>query len=115
VRAVSLANAPVTDADLLAWADHPEPLALVRVLDLSGTRVTGERLGPVLAAMSHLRELDLAGTPLTDAGLEALPVCPSLTRVDLSGTAVTDAGVRRAPLVRNGRVEVIRASPGRFR
>jgi CheY-like chemotaxis protein len=46
-----------------------------------------------LAAMPRLRRLDLTGTRVTDAGLEALKACRSLETLDVSLTAVTDLGL----------------------
>ena len=43
--------------------------------------------------MPQLRHLDLSGTQVTDAGLEALRELPNLETISLAWTAVTDAGV----------------------
>lgn len=45
--------------------------------------------------LACLRELDLANTRVTDAGLRHLEKVPSLETLDLTGTQVTDAGLRQ--------------------
>ena len=48
-----------------------------------------------LKDMKGLRELDLAYTSVTDAGLANLKEMTALQKLNLSGTGVTDAGLRR--------------------
>jgi Leucine Rich repeat len=47
-----------------------------------------------LAALKHLRELDLSWAQVTDAGLKELTSLKGLQALDLSFTEVTDAGLR---------------------
>ena len=61
-------------------------------LDLSGNRLRGLKFGGILL---YLNSLDLAGTGIDDATLDALLATTSLYELDLSGTNITDAGVDR--------------------
>ncbi|MBI2824997.1 MAG: hypothetical protein HYX69_09965 [Planctomycetia bacterium] len=47
-----------------------------------------------LAALKHLKYLDLSRTTITDAGLRQLKRLARLRHLRLVGTAVTDAGVQ---------------------
>lgn len=81
-------------------------------LDLSGTGVTAEGIA-ILArhpSFHELRKLGLAGTPIQDAGLEALADTPLLSRwlshnpqIDLRSTGISRWGARvlaRCPAIR---------------
>jgi hypothetical protein len=64
------------------------------IVDLHGTKVRNADL-VVIKKLDHLQELDLSGTPVTDAGLENLEGMATLRTLRLVGTAgVTDAGVQ---------------------
>jgi hypothetical protein len=62
------------------------------VLQMANADVTDDTL-EYLRGMTHLRELDLSGTAVTDRGLTALDGLP-LEKLHLARTRVTDAGVR---------------------
>jgi len=61
-------------------------------LDLGGTSVTDEGLGPV-EAMHWLQRLHLDGTKISDKGLERLAHLRRIEYLNLRGTAVTDNGL----------------------
>jgi hypothetical protein len=70
-----------------------EPAKPTMRVDMAGKQTTG----PVLEALRHcqsLRDLVLARTPLTDAGLYELRGLRDLEKLDLSGTAITDDGLK---------------------
>jgi hypothetical protein len=46
-----------------------------------------------LAALQHLKELNLSGTQITDAGLKQLAGFPQLQVLYLNATKVSDAGI----------------------
>jgi len=111
---VHLPNASITDDGLSAvqgWTG-------VRVLDLSGTKVSDAGLesvrslkeleslflpftavkGPglkVLAGLPQLRVLDLSKTAITDSALESLRGVQSLQVLSLIGVPVTDEGLKQ--------------------
>lgn len=76
------------DADLEQFA----PGRSFTVLDFSGTRITGGRLGR-LRAFDKLSSLRLDATPITGPGLEQLQDLPKLQSLYLSDTPVDDAGL----------------------
>jgi hypothetical protein len=105
-------DAPLTDAAVSSFAALTE----LRLLDLYGTRVTGQGLADLapltnleflcldrtrvgdaglesISQLISLRTLLLRQTPVSDAGMSNLALLPNLERLDLDGTAVTDAGV----------------------
>ena len=84
-----LRRPPFGDADLAALA--PVAGALVW-LDLGETAVTDAGLAG-LAAMKHLRRLQLDHTAVTGAGLAHLAGLPQLESLNLVGTSLTDADV----------------------
>lgn len=49
----------------------------------------------ILEEKTQFRHLDLAGTPITDAGLVHVQGLKSLQSIDLRGTHVTSDGVQR--------------------
>lgn len=69
-----------------------EPWAEVR-LDLLGSEVTDDDIALLEPLAPTLVSLNLAGTGVTDAGVEALGAFARLRRLHLERTAVTDAGV----------------------
>jgi hypothetical protein len=116
-------SAQVTDADMAKVADLGRVERLI--LDVSGLSGAGlaeldrmtsleslvinsgavgvdARIMP-LRAISRLRELVLAGTDVSDAGLELLPTDDRLEWLDLEKTKITDAG-----LVRLGEMQGLR-------
>jgi hypothetical protein len=64
----------------------------LRELDLSGSQVTDAGLG-FLAGAQSLMALTLWDTHVTDAGLHHLQELPSLVELDLGATAITDQGL----------------------
>jgi hypothetical protein len=48
-----------------------------------------------IGRLGHLLRLDLAGTQVTDAGLDHLASLPQLRQLNVSGTAVTPDAVAR--------------------
>lgn len=64
----------------------------LRFLSLAGTRVTNAGLEHLLALKS-LQELHLDYTQITDEGLSLVATLQGLQVLDLKGTAVTDAGI----------------------
>jgi hypothetical protein len=71
LRVIDLQNTPADDAFLTFLVKHP-PRA------------------------PYLMELNLAGTQITDKGLQALTGMEMLRRLDVSGTKVTNRGVKKA-------------------
>jgi Leucine-rich repeat (LRR) protein len=67
----------------------------VVVLQMANPDVEDQTLG-YLAGMDRLRELDLNGSKVTDAGLKELRSLPNLESLRLKDTAVTDAGFRES-------------------
>ena len=65
----------------------------LKSLDLSGTGVVDDGLGPI-AALGHLTKLSLAGTRVGDAGLAHLAGLSELRELDLQTAPVTDAGLK---------------------
>jgi hypothetical protein len=51
--------------------------------------------------LGYLRTLDLAGSEVTDAGLNSLPALHGIERLDLSGTRVTAAGLKSLSALRH--------------
>ena len=89
-RLVSL-HAPaasIDDDDLR----HLRDMTGLRVLDLSGTRVTDVGMLHILGCTS-LETLWLWDTAITDAGLELVTRLPNLCQLGLGNTFVTDAGL----------------------
>ena len=72
----------------------------LRLLDLSGTRVTDAGLRH-LARCDNLRSLYLCDTGVGDAGLKKLAALKNLTDLDLGGTKVTDAGMKELAALQN--------------
>ncbi|MGE5927479.1 MAG: hypothetical protein ACM357_09000 [Gemmatimonadota bacterium] len=83
------ATGQMTDAVLerLSRIEHVEEL------DLSGSRGVTDAGLRHLARLPRLRNLQLGGTPIGDAALEALGRVASLETLGLGWTGVTDAGV----------------------
>jgi uncharacterized protein (TIGR02996 family) len=80
----------VTDACLT----HIAAMTGLRELDLAESGVTDAGVG-LLAALSELEVLNLADTNVTDAGLTFLPSLSRLRELDLHHTAITDEIVGR--------------------
>ncbi len=86
----AVAGSGFTDADLAKLA----PLAAnLRWLDLAGTKVTDQGLEHFAAP--NLVRLHLERTAITDAGLQGLLHLESLEYLDLYGTQVSDTGLRQ--------------------
>jgi hypothetical protein len=62
-------------------------------LDLRGPETTDEVVAEKLKGLTKLKELDLGGTGVTDAGLVHLKGLTKLKELDLSFTKITDAGL----------------------
>lgn len=87
----SVASEPVTDASLATLeALRPE----VALLNLAGTSISDLGLER-LADMPALARLHLERTDITDAGLEAVGRIGALNYLNLHSTSITDAGLRR--------------------
>ena len=84
----------LTEKDVRYVADlaHLKRLAQLRQLDLRGTTITDAGLEQ-LKGLSQLQGLLLSGTQITDVGLEQLRGLAQLQGLGLSATRVTDAGV----------------------
>ena len=65
----------------------------LRDLNLVGSRISDAGLA-YLKDIRTLEDLNLGGTGITDAGLEHLRGHPSIVRLDVFDTGVTDAGLR---------------------
>jgi hypothetical protein len=63
-------------------------------VDLRGLKISDDDLAP-LARSTTIVDLDLAFTPVGDAGMKHVSQMRELAMVDLSGTKVTDAGLER--------------------
>jgi uncharacterized membrane protein len=88
---LSLAGANLSD-------DHLKPLQQlgprVKSLNLARTPISDAGIA-VLSACTNIETLHLEGTKVTDASMEAIAKLPRLAYLNLNGTAVTDAGVAR--------------------
>jgi len=73
---------------------HVAAMRQLRELDLRGTSV-GDAGVKQLASLTNLEVLDLERTDVGDAGVEFLPSLSKLRRLSLQGTHVTDATLRR--------------------
>lgn len=62
------------------------------VVKIAGTRVTNDGIEH-LRGMSKLRELDISRTTLSDAPLQSIAKCSGLEELSLEDTAVTDDGI----------------------
>ena len=62
-------------------------------LDMLDTEIGDRDLGYLVEALDDLRFLSLAGTGITDAGLEHVKALTGLRELHLDGTAVTDDGM----------------------
>jgi len=90
LRAIDLTNqAKITDDDLRQVAGLTE----LESLRLAGTGLTDAGLNHIAAAKS-LRELDVSKTAVTDRGLASLASLAALEQLFLTDTAASDAGVR---------------------
>lgn len=67
--------------------------ANVRQLNLAGTKITDQALDTV-AKMNHLTELRLDRTSITDAGLAKLAQLPALQSLNLVSTGISDEGLK---------------------
>lgn len=83
----ALRNDSIFRVDFLALDD-----ARIRVRARSASDADVARLQPVRA---NLAEMDLTGSPITDAGLETIAAMHNLQQLNLRGTAITDAGASR--------------------
>ncbi len=83
---LQMANSDVTDATLIEL----KGLKQLRELDLNGSQVTDAGLKVLGQELPALETLKLSGTAVTDAGLtESLALMESLKRLDLRGTKVS--------------------------
>ncbi|MBS1957162.1 MAG: protein kinase [Cyanobacteria bacterium SZAS-4] len=84
---IDLQNLKVTDKMLELFAVPTNPTSVI----LSNTLV----VGPGLANLIHLplKNLSLAGSPVTDRGLEEIKHMESLEKLNLSKTSITDSGL----------------------
>ncbi len=95
---IDLQNLKVTDKMLELFAVPTSPTSVI----LSNTLV----MGPGLANLIHLplKTLSLAGSPLTNRGLEEIKHMESLEKLDLSKTSITDSGLLELRPLKNLRV-----------
>jgi hypothetical protein len=91
VRATSIS----LDADRVTKAelDQLDHLPHLRQLGVAGSPLSEDVLQR-LKSLPQLQELDLSGTGLTDAELEPLRTLQQLTILQLDGTQVSDAGLQ---------------------
>jgi hypothetical protein len=78
----------VNDDDAKLFARHAE----LEVLHLAGTSITDRGLERICKC-KNLKELWLGSTSVSDAGLALLPKMPKLENLGLHGTGVTDRGL----------------------
>lgn len=91
LRAITMRNARMDDADLRALSRHAELERLE--LEYAGASLTGAGFAAFHDA-GRLRDVDLSrAAGLTDGGLVALFAVPSLRRLDLSGCPLRDVTV----------------------
>ena len=64
----------------------------VRILNLTGTRITDQQL-EILKQLPELRSLILSDTSISDTGLQYVADCQQLLNLDLAATHITSAGV----------------------
>jgi Leucine-rich repeat (LRR) protein len=86
---IDLRDKQISDADLKSLR-HCQNL---RELVIAGTPVTAAGLKE-LRELKNLDKLDISGTPITDAGLKEFRELENLKSLHLSGTSVTDAGLK---------------------
>jgi hypothetical protein len=102
IFAVDLHGAALDDD----WLARLQGFAELRELDLAGTPVTSAGLRHI-AALRTLRGLNLCGTRVDDAGLAELTGLVQLQELGLGGCPVSDAGLRHlAALPRLERVNL---------
>ncbi len=77
-----------------------ESLGNLRFLSLAGTRITDAGL-EYITALKDLQELHLDGTAITDDGLKQLQRLQNLEVLDLKDTVITDDGLARLKSLRN--------------
>lgn len=86
------------------WADEDEnlgkPTRVVRELNLSGSPVTDAGLDE-LKDFQEFSSLDLSTTKVTDAGLARIAVHPHLRWLALEDTSITDAGLKHLSALSN--------------
>jgi hypothetical protein len=88
LRVILLRNAAADDAFMTFLARQPTRTPYLIELDLAGSRITDKGL-QALARLDLLRRLDLSGTSVTARGVRAaLEAFPSLEDVRLTGTKV---------------------------
>lgn len=80
--------------DIHVAMKYLEPLTHIEDLCLDGTSVTDGDL-ECIQNMKSLVSLDLSNNPITDAGLERLERLTRLRFLTLDNTQTTDAGVKR--------------------
>ena len=86
---IKLPDNTALDEEELGWLKCPCPLFL-----FYANRATGaDRYAAAVAGQPLTKRVELAGSDLTDAGLEHLKTLPSLVELDVSATNVTRAGV----------------------
>jgi hypothetical protein len=92
LRKLRLSNTKVTDGGILFL----EGLKELRELHLDRTLITDEGILTVLRAFSHLEELNLSHTAVTNNSLlnGAINVCGELLKLNLSKTDISDKGLR---------------------
>ena len=78
----------------LGWSTS-KGLTQLQSLDLAGTQVTDAGLEH-LKGLTQLQSLDLGQTQVTDAGLEHLKGLTQLQSLNLGDTKVTDAGLEHS-------------------
>ncbi|MBI5758019.1 MAG: hypothetical protein HZA46_05830 [Planctomycetales bacterium] len=82
-------TAPPGDQDVAEFKTHPH----LKELNLVGSHVTDAGL-VFVRELPELEVLDLGSDNITDAGLEHLTGHPRLASLDLFGTRITDAGLQ---------------------
>ena len=95
LQGLFLRYAVIEDDDLIHLKGSP-----LRNLNLAGTLISDAGLQHLLA-LPRLKHLSLNDTAVTDEGLETIQKLPSLTSLRVRGTAVTEQGVQALRAARN--------------
>lgn len=76
------------------WLQHLLPFPELTTVRLAGTAISDVGLEEI-SKLPKLAELTLKDTPITDDGLAKLAACPQLKSLDVRGTQVSPAGIEQ--------------------
>src|SRR5262249_6615737 len=86
------------DGKITRDENHPDkPISTITFFDCPVDDAALKELGPQLASLKHLKELNLSLTKITDAGLKQLSALTRLEVLYLNKTQITDAGLADFP------------------